>query len=285
MPRVHGICVEKNYQLPKGSHRRKFKGRGVLLGSKLKNQHWQAAFFQGFGSFPAMFEVSRRADFYGCIPRKWGEAIQAYIEAKLTRPPCWVARPEDAWPDDMDIRKYRRPVARLVKAFNGHLDAGTMWEQHCDKHVLQVGLMPVGKEWRSAHLNKELQMLLVIYVDDLKLSLPEQNFTKGWDMLRSKLKIATTWKDSSNSVERCLDLVGKGIKLKHVSTPSLPEETKNHQSRAPAPGNQPKTVNCPWCSCEFDPGSSVTLQSDTSATRQEGVEVQRGALALMQLAS
>lgn len=30
--RVHGICVEKNHQLPKGDPRRKFKGRGVLSG-------------------------------------------------------------------------------------------------------------------------------------------------------------------------------------------------------------------------------------------------------------
>ena len=38
MARVHGICVEKNYQLPKGSPGRKFKGRGVLLGNQVKNQ-------------------------------------------------------------------------------------------------------------------------------------------------------------------------------------------------------------------------------------------------------
>ena len=40
-----------------------------------------------------------------------------------------------------------------------------------------------------------------------------------------------------------------------------------------------KAVKCPWCSCKFDPGLSVTLQSDTSATRPEAVEVQQGALA------
>ena len=31
------------------------------------------------------------------------------------------------------------------------------------------------------------------------------------------------------SVERYLEIVGKDTKLKHVSTPSLPEETKKHQ--------------------------------------------------------
>ena len=75
---------------------------------------------------------------------------------------------------------------RLVKALYGHPDAGTMWEQHCDKHVREVGFMPVGDEWPSMYFEKELKLLLVIYVDDLKLAGPAQNLTKGWEMLRSK---------------------------------------------------------------------------------------------------
>ena len=49
MARIHGICVEKNYQLPEGNPSRKFKGRGVLLGNQVKNQFWEAAFFQDSG--------------------------------------------------------------------------------------------------------------------------------------------------------------------------------------------------------------------------------------------
>ena len=52
--RVHGIIVEKNYQLPMSDERRKFKGRGVLLGNKVKNQNWEAAFFQGLGQFTSI---------------------------------------------------------------------------------------------------------------------------------------------------------------------------------------------------------------------------------------
>ena len=63
MARIHGICVEKNYQLPKGNPSRKFKGRGVLLGNQVKNQFWEAAFFQDLGNSPATFEASRWADF------------------------------------------------------------------------------------------------------------------------------------------------------------------------------------------------------------------------------
>ena len=252
---------EELYQLPKGSPGRKFKGRGVLLGN----------------------------------------------QARLTGPPCCVELPEDAWPDDIDTRKFRRPVVRLVKAPYGHPDAGTMWEQHCDTHVREVGL---GAEWPSMYYHKELKLLLVIYLDDLKLAGASQNFTKGRELLRSKLRMepkadlglylgcllskgtnrlhdgteVTTMTYNMEgllklSVEKYLELVGKDTKLKQVSTPSLPEETKQHKSRAPAPGDPKHAVQCPWCSTKFDPGLSVALQPDSSDSRPESVEVQRGALA------
>ena len=155
MARIHGICVEKNYQLPKGHPNRKFKGRGVLLGNQVKNQFWEAAFFQDLGNSPATFEASRWADFYGCLPGndvKLADAIQAYIQAILTGPPCWVELPEDAWPDDVDFRKFRRPVVRLVKALYGRPDSGTMWEQHCDRKVKELDFIPVGEEWPSIYV-------------------------------------------------------------------------------------------------------------------------------------
>ena len=78
---------------------------------------------------------------------------------------------------------------RLAKALYGHPDAGIMWEQHCDTHVREAGFMPVGEEWPPMYFHKEMKLLLVIYVDDLKLAGPSQNLTKGWELLRSKLRI------------------------------------------------------------------------------------------------
>jgi hypothetical protein len=72
-----------------------------------------------------------------------------------------------------NIRK--RPVVPLKKALYGHPDSGTMWEQHCDKHVTSVGYKPMGEEWPSCYFHSALRLLLVVYVDD---------FDKGWEFLR-----------------------------------------------------------------------------------------------------
>ena len=124
------------------------------------------------------------------------------------------------------------------------------------------------------YCHKKIQVLLVIYVDDLKLAGPEENLTKGWEMPRSKLNIepetdlglylgcilskgsaklndgtpvSTMTYDMEGllklSVEKYLDIVGKDTKLKNASTPSLPEEAKKHKSQAPCPGNPKNRVS------------------------------------------
>ena len=296
LARVHGICVEKNYQLPKPGSRRKCKGRGVLLGNQVKNQNWEAAFFQDLGNSPASFEASRWADFYGCLPGhdvQLADAIQAYIQAKLTGPECWVELPIEGWPDWVDVSRFRRPMARLVKALYGHPDAGTMWERHCDSACKAVGFKPVGEEWPSVYFHDGLKLLLVVYVDDLKMAGPQDNMKKGWELLRSKLNIEpatdlglylgcilTKGKaklhDGTNvttltynmegllklSVDKYLEIIGKDTKLRKIATPSLPEETKNCPARAPAPGEN--CVHCPWCATSFDPAHSGKSKSGGS---------------------
>ena len=192
MARVHGICVEKHSELPKEDKRRKFKGRGVLLGNQVKNQNLEAAFFQDLGNSPASFESSRWADMFGCLPGhnvQLADAIQAYIQAPLSGVACWVELPDEAWPPQIEKRKYRRPVVRLLRALYGHPDAGTMWEKHCDTAVKKLGFVPIGPNWPSMYHYGKLNLLLVVYVDDLKLAGPSGNLSQGWGMLRSLLNI------------------------------------------------------------------------------------------------
>ena len=192
MARVHGLIYEKNFQLKEGDPARKYKGRGVLLGGQVKDQNMEAALFQDLGNSPANFDSARWADFYGCLPGndvQMADAIQAYIQAVLTGVPCWVELPKEAWHPSVDIGKYRRPVCRLVKALYGHPDAGTMWEQRCHNAVQKVGFKPVGDEWPSLYFHAQLKLLLVVYVDDLKLAGPSQNLKRGWELLGSELRL------------------------------------------------------------------------------------------------
>ncbi len=77
----------------------------------------------------------------------------------------------------------------LKKALYGHPDAGTFWEEHCDKGVKAVGFEPVGNEWPSVYVHRALKLLLVVYVDDFKMAGPKKNLKQGWEMLRKHLSI------------------------------------------------------------------------------------------------
>ena len=46
-----------------------------------------------------------------------------------------------------------------------------------------VGSKP---EWPSVYFHPDLKLLLVVYVDDLKMAGPKDNRKKGWELLRSK---------------------------------------------------------------------------------------------------
>ena len=67
MARAHGIVVEKHSELSEEDPRRKYKGRGVVLGNQIKNQTSDAALFQDLGNSPATCKASRWADFFGCL--------------------------------------------------------------------------------------------------------------------------------------------------------------------------------------------------------------------------
>ena len=138
-------AVAKHSQLPVGDPKRKFKGRGVLLGNQVKNQSFEAAMFQDLGNSPASFEASRWVDFLGCHDGwdvQMADAVQAYIQATLRGTPCWIELPPEAVPSECNRGRCRRPVVSLRKALYGHPDAGTFWEQRCDESACR---------WLRAH--------------------------------------------------------------------------------------------------------------------------------------
>ena len=77
--RAWNMCREE-LLATRGKPRRKFQGRGVLLGNQVKNQHWEAAFFQDLENSPASCKASRWADFFGCLP---GHSVKLADAIKL----------------------------------------------------------------------------------------------------------------------------------------------------------------------------------------------------------
>ena len=311
MARAHGICVENHSQLPVGDPKRKFKGRGVLLGNQVKNQSFEAAMFQDLGNSPASFEASRWADFLGCHDGwdvQMADAVQAYIQATLRGTPCWIELPPEAVPSECNWGKYRRPVVPLRKALYGHPDAGTFWEQHCDQSVRAVGFEPIGEEWPSVYIHEKLQLVLVVYVDDFKMAGPQQNLAQGWSMLRRHLKIepetgldmylccnqsrgnvtlgnghrvTTVTYDMEQFLHSCVDryLEAAGdVKLNKIVTPELHEETKNHVSRKPA--KEGPSVVCNWGNNLVPTDGSATAPDQRGGTPEMATkEPVRGHLA------
>ena len=238
---------------------------------------------------------------YGCLPGhnvQLADAIQAYMQASLTGVACWVELPDEAWPPWIDRKRYRRPVVRLIKALYGHPDAGTMWEKHCDQAVKKLGFVPIGPNWPSMYYYARLKLLLVVYVDDLKLAGPEGNLVEGWKMLRSLLniepetdlgmylgctlrkgesrlkdgtRVSTMTYDMESFLEQCIErykeVAGKDVMLKSVATPSLPEDTKQHPARAPSSSSK-DTYKCPWCSCTFAGRGCISPSEHAKGTEE-----------------
>ncbi len=80
------------------------------------------------------------------------------------------------------------PTSR-AKAGLGHPDAGTYWEAHSNQHTLSAGFRPIEDGWVSCSWHDKLSLLLIIDVDDFKLSGPEKNINKGWESLRKDLVV------------------------------------------------------------------------------------------------
>ena len=210
-----GLCFEKGSELPEGHPDRKFKGRSVFQGDRVVNQNYEVALFQDLGSSPATLEASRACDACGCAPghgTQIADAPAAYVQADLKGTPCWVNLPEEAWPEDPDLRakfeaveaKGDKPVVVLKKALYGHPDSGTFWEKHCDEHVRSVGFVPLGPEWPSCYHHPELNLFLVIYVDDFKMSGPADKLQQGWDLIAKGLTIDTPKDINGQSYLGCI---------------------------------------------------------------------------------
>ena len=123
------------------------KGRVVFLGDRVKDQNGAAAVFEEFASSPAGMEASKFSDAYGLIPGNsimQADADQAYTQADMAgKAETWIDVPKHLYAASWDPQQ--RYVMRMDKALYGHPAAGSYWEAHCHKRVLQCGFVPIGE--------------------------------------------------------------------------------------------------------------------------------------------
>ena len=99
-------------------------------------------------------------------------------------------------------------MCRLKLALYGHPDSGGYWEQHCANQLIKGGFEPV-KDWSTMYWHPTLRLLLMVYVDDFKMSGPAKNMPKGWQLVREGIKT-----DAPQSAGKCL---GCDHKVKSVN--------------------------------------------------------------------
>ena len=196
---------------------------------------------------------------------------------------------------------YRRPVVLLKKALYGHPDAGTYWEQHCNRAVNASGFEPV-VTWPSCFYHPKLELFLVVYVDDFKMAGPKRNLKTGWDSIRARINLddpapahlylgcihERRQVQTENGIARAViynmedyltstvtrycslarDLTGKAPVLRKVATPFINEDHKESPACRPAATGPLHT--CPWCQHSFPQASTNQLTGSGAASTDVG---------------
>ena len=182
--RIHSICSEKGSELPDGHPDKKYKGRVVFQGNNVKDQSGEFAVFAELSSCPVTIEASKFCDMYGLLEGhdiQQADARQAYVQSKLGGAETWIEMPPLLRPQGWGA--FRRPVCRLVLALYGHPDSGGYWQQHSFAIIERAGFQSI-EGWPSVFIHPTKRVLLIVYVDDIKIAGPTAELAGVWESLK-----------------------------------------------------------------------------------------------------
>ena len=83
----------------------------------------------------------------------------------------------------------KNPVVKLEKALYGHKHSGVFWQRYCTEQVTAAGFEPLGESWPCAYFHPITKMLLIVYVDDMKLAGPAEHMADTWKALGKNIKL------------------------------------------------------------------------------------------------
>ncbi len=73
---------------------------------------------------------------------------------------------------------------RLILALYGRADAGGFWEAHCEEKLTSVKYTKLAGEWPGVFWHEATRSLLIVYVDDFKLSAKAELHDALWAKIR-----------------------------------------------------------------------------------------------------
>ena len=134
--------------------------------------------------------------------------------------------PKELWTKEM--HEIDCPVVRLEKALYGHKHSGVFWQQFCHERVKEAGFELISECWPCVYFNHKSNLMLVIYVDDMKMSGPAHEMEAAWKSL-SKQIISEVPKGDTDAVigEEPQMLTFLGCELKRGQR-QIKEKTVNY---------------------------------------------------------
>ena len=186
---VMPIASIKHWESP---DRRRYKGRLVFRGDVVKDTWGAAAQFGALYSAPTNTQAINLAVFYGLLKGHKltaADCTRAFLQAMLLMDEeTYVVLPQELWLESWH-GKYRQPTVRLQKALYGHPLASACWEMHLRQVLVgDLGLKPVDGHPSVFRCDKT-GLLVVVYVDDVLLSGPEQFHDRFWSSLRKYIEL------------------------------------------------------------------------------------------------
>ena len=171
-----------------------WKGRIVLGGHNIRDAKGNlVTLFQETASNPSNMCSARAAISHAALCKNGivlqSDCSKAYTQSLYKGVPTGIRLPKKWWPPHW-IGKYKDPICPLIYNLYGHPKAGNGWEKHFEAIVIapQNGFSPV-PNWPSVYYNAEIDVLIVVYVDDIVASGPEVEVRKALAKINEKVQM------------------------------------------------------------------------------------------------
>ena len=189
----------KHSELEEQFHR--YKGRIVYRGDQIRNQSGDHVFFaeSETATTPTTIAALNLTLWYGLTTTvSCADCVQAYLQCHLDGN-TWVILPFELWLPEwkQNHDSTQKLAVKLVKSIYGHPQSGNLWQAHLEKQLLEMQGVPI-PEYPSNFVfrrgpNREVTLLLNIYVDDLTLAGGCQDIqNQFWEELKTRIKIDPT---------------------------------------------------------------------------------------------